>query len=115
MKKDPRADLIKEADRLRPLVEMVEGKGFKGWRTHIERELEMLEEFSWNSSAMAGPIKVSKAFSELGLTLPTTTQELHECWLSFRAVRNYTRAKFKWLDTQVRLAGMVQEQLSKLK
>ena len=114
MKRDIRSELLSEQDKLRPLEELVRSKGFQQWRAHVEEELKLLEEWSWNPVSTSDPVKLSKAFAELGLVMPTSTEELHECWMSFRAARNYMKAKFEWLDQQVRKMEGVQRSLAKL-
>ena len=114
MKRDIRNELLSEQDKLRPLEELVKSKGFQQWRAVIEGELKLLEEWSWNPVLTSNPIDLSKALSELGLLMPTSTEGLHECWMSFRAARNYMRSKFEWLDGQVERMGKVQKSLAKL-
>ena len=114
MKRDIRTELLARLDVLRPVEELARSKGFREYRAHIEEELKRLENWSWNPVGTSNPIELSKAFSELGLLPPTSTEELRECWLSFRAARNYQRAKFKWLDGQVKRLAEVQEKLALL-
>lgn len=114
MKGDLRAELVAKLDALRPFVELVEAKGFRGWKAHIEDELELLEKWGWNSVSTSDPLKMSKAFAELGLQAPSSFEELHGCWLAFRSARNYMRAKLDWLDAQVARAKEVEGRLAKL-
>lgn len=114
MKRDIRTELLSELDTLRPLEELVKSKGFQEYRAHIEKELKKLEDWSWNPVLTSNPIDLSKAFSELGLTTPKSVDELRECWLSFRAARNYQKAKFMWLDKQMKKVARIQEDLAKL-
>lgn len=114
MKRDIRNELLGQQDRLRPLEELVRSKGFQQWRAHVEEELKLLEEWSWNLVSTSDPTKLEKALAELGLVTPGSTEELRECWMSFRAARNYMRSKFEWLDRQVRKMEGVQKSLAKL-
>lgn len=112
--RDLRAKLLAEADSLRPYEELVRSKGFQQWRAHIEQELKMLENFSWSPVSVSKPVLLQKAMSELGLVIPTTTAEMHECWLAFRSARNFMKAKFGWLDVQVRKLEGAQARLARL-
>ena len=114
MKRDIRNELLSKQDRLRPLEELAKSKGFQQWRAHMEEELKLLEEWSWNPVLTSEPVKLSKTFAVLGLVMPSSTEELRECWLSFRAARNYMRSKLEWLDQQVKKMEEVQRSLAKL-
>lgn len=114
MKRDIRNELLSEQDRLRPLEELVRSKGFQQWRAHVEEELKLLEEWSWNPVSTSKRVELEKAMAELGLVMPSSMEELHECWMSFRAARNYMKAKFGWLDRQVKKMEGVQRSLAKL-
>ena len=114
MKRDIRTELLGRLNVLRPVEELARSKGFQQYRTHIENELKLLEDWSWNLASTSEPTKLLKALAELGLQMPTSTEEMRECWSSFRAARNYQRAKFKWLDGQVRQLAEVQEKLARL-
>lgn len=110
--KGTREELLGQLRVLQPFVETVESKGFIGWRDHIEKELKLLEDWSWRVTSEPPPL-VQQALVELGLPTPKNTVELHECWLAFRSARNYMSAKLKWLDGRVRLSKVVQAQLDK--
>jgi septation ring formation regulator EzrA len=114
LKEPTREQLLAKADRLRPLEELVGVKGFQQWRAHIEEELKRLEEYSWNMASLSDSVNMEKAFAELGLIVPMRIEDLHSCFLSFRGARNFMRAKFNWLDKQVKDFQRTQEQLAKL-
>jgi hypothetical protein len=113
-KRDLRQKLLAEADKLRPWEELLRTKGFIAWRAHIEAELALLENWSWNPVKESDTIRLQKAFSELGLVPPKAREDLLNCFMSFRGARNYVKAKFEWLDQQVAQFAAKQEQLSRL-
>lgn len=89
-------DLKAELDELRPLVEMMEHKGWKSVEARFRADVDILSALSWRVGS-APSKKMVESLTMMGIPEPKTKEEMFDCFHQFRAVVNYLDSKLGYL------------------
>ena len=94
-------DPKKELERIRPLIELMEHKGWKSLKYRMEQDIPILVDLSWRVGSAPSPAMV-QALTRLGIPEPKTKEEMFDCFHQFRAVVNYIRNTLGYLEKEKR-------------
>lgn len=93
--------LDERIQRLKPLVELLEHPGMQQWMGEIEKDLKLMDKWSWRVGAVpqdaVSTRELAQVMHAMGAVMPTNEQEMFHVWHGFRSVHNYIVSRFEIL------------------
>jgi hypothetical protein len=91
--KDAKAEL----ERIRPLVELLDHKGWLSLKARFEEDIEILSACSWRVGSQPSK-QMLESLAMMGIPEPKTKEDMLDCFHQFRAVVNYVSNKLGYLE-----------------